>query len=214
MSNYIIHPIEKIIELKKECKIPKNALFHFTKYIYTDRLDYNSRINFSVECDQVSISWLIKIFENLEPDWNLSFQSAITYPNGDKWFIPLIDFNVQRLDQEILEIIEFRLSNSPHLIKFESIIKNLTIYKSGRSYHGYGNQLLTHEEWYNFTLSTLFLNYTRHFNELDTIVDTRWVAHRLLEGYTCLRWSKNSKHYLEYPELVLEKLLVNNKKAG
>ncbi|NEX60635.1 hypothetical protein G3574_06065 [Noviherbaspirillum sp. 17J57-3] len=74
----------------------------------------------------------------------------------------------------------------------------IKLFSSGRSLHGYGINPLTPEEWIRFMGLLLLANHPSK----PTVVDTRWVGHRLLAGYAALRWSRNTSHYLQLPQAV------------
>jgi hypothetical protein len=76
------------------------------------------------------------------------------------------------------------------------------IFFSGRSFHAYWIRLLTHREWIKFMGASLLCNRLR-----VTVVDTRWVGHRLLGGYGALRWSRNTSQHAHYPTLVVSEVL-------
>jgi hypothetical protein len=68
--------------------------------------------------------------------------------------------------------------------------------RSGRSFHGYGSGLLDEKRW-GYFMGTLLL----YRPTADGVsVDTRWVGHRLRDGYGCLRLSQNSSAYVQQPE--------------
>lgn len=56
---------------------------------------------------------------------------------------------------------------------------------SGASYHYYGYQLLSNSEWQKFMYKSLLL---------DEVVDTRWVGHRLIDGFSWLRITPKGQH--------------------
>lgn len=56
------------------------------------------------------------------------------------------------------------------------------IFESGRSYHFYGYDLLAHEEWLDFMGKCLLL---------APLIDSRYIAHRLIEGEAALRLSSS-----------------------
>jgi hypothetical protein len=104
--------------------------------------------------------------------------------------IPMIDFKTTRID-------------SHHLCALAELredfgIKEAVYYSSGRSYHMYGLTLLTHDQWLRFMYRLLLLN----DDDEVQCVDSRWVAHRLLAGYSALRWTLNTAHYQSVPTLV------------
>jgi len=77
-----------------------------------------------------------------------------------------------------------------------SEVKAMRWFTSGRSFHGYGSGLLSDARWRYF-MGTLLLY--RHPQAADMTVDTRWVGHRLRDGYACLRLSWNTSAYVEQP---------------
>ena len=80
----------------------------------------------------------------------------------------------------------------------ESVFFDFDWYKSGRSYHGYGRSLLTHNDWIKQMGKLLLVNQIG----VPPTVDPRWVGHRLIAGYASLRWTKNTPQYLDYPRRV------------
>jgi hypothetical protein len=201
------HPVQHILSLCTSGVIPSEAVLYFDNYYYSYNRSIDEREFFSVQAGEISVDWLSRKINDLKEDWNLSFHGEMKFLNGDMFYLPLIDFNTKVINSEIIEICRYRISKSKQLEKYMQIFSGMKLYFSGRSYHGYGSVLLTKAEWINFTQALLLFNYTRLYNELDTIIDTRWVAHRLLSGYPSLRWSKNSRHYFEYPLFFREAFL-------
>lgn len=68
------------------------------------------------------------------------------------------------------------------------------ILASGASYHYYGYRPLPIEEWRKFMLTSLLL---------DGVVDTRWVAHRMLDNFANLRISRKGS-YPDLPHVLTE----------
>ena len=61
---------------------------------------------------------------------------------------------------------------------------------SGASYHYYGYRMLSPESWQQFMYRSLLL---------DEVVDTRWVAHRLIDGHARLRITrKQDRNFVPY----------------
>jgi hypothetical protein len=86
------------------------------------------------------------------------------------------------------------------LSKLQSVIeqagfKEFSWFTSGRSFHGYGAELLTHEYWIKLMGALLLSNQIG----MPPIVDPRWIGHRLMAGYSALRWTNNTSHYLDTP---------------
>ena len=62
-------------------------------------------------------------------------------------------------------------------------IEHAAVLDSGRSYHFWGLELLSEEEWRKFMYRALLLDR----------IDRRWVGHRLIDGQANLRISEKSK---------------------
>lgn len=100
-------------------------------------------------------------------------------------------------------MIDLSTSSRAHLKKLlaylgESVFYGFSWYESGRSFHGYGSRLLTKSEWIEFMGILLLSNQ----KDLKPTVDPRWIGHRLIGGYSALRWTKNTYHYLNFPSKI------------
>ena len=79
----------------------------------------------------------------------------------------------------------------------KKIFQNMIFFSSGHSFHAYSTKLLTHKEWLSFMGSLLLVN---SVDAQNSIIDTRWIGHRIMSGYGSLRWSNNSGKYLQIPK--------------
>jgi len=68
-------------------------------------------------------------------------------------------------------------------------------FTSGRSFHGYGSGLLDETRWTYFMGTLLLFRY----EGVALSVDTRWIGHRLRDGFACLRLTCNSNAYMQLP---------------
>jgi hypothetical protein len=114
----------------------------------------------------------------------VAVHSKVVMCDGDFKHIPMIDMS----------------TGSPaQLDKLRPILdKNFddfAWFKSGRSYHGYGAELICHGEWVRLMGKLLLANKVG----VPHTVDPRWVGHRLIAGYAALRWTKNTNHYIGMP---------------
>jgi hypothetical protein len=104
--------------------------------------------------------------------------------------IPMIDFTTDKLlDQDRSRVIDMARSCG---------VRNGLFFHSGRSYHFYGLALLRPAKWRYFMLRAQLLN----LPGCPDLVDTRWIAHRLIAGYGSLRWTRNTNQYVGAPRLV------------
>ncbi|MCW5665445.1 MAG: hypothetical protein KIT35_16555 [Piscinibacter sp.] len=102
-----------------------------------------------------------------------------------------------------LVMVDMATSAKAHLEKLSTFLRDnfsqqISWFSSGRSFHGYGSDLLAEQDWVKFMGLLLLANKPR----LEPTVDPRWIGHRLLAGYAALRWTKNTSHYLVPPAAV------------
>lgn len=87
------------------------------------------------------------------------------------------------------------------------LISKMIWYESGRSFHGYGTTLISNEEWIQLMGRLLLVNQPQQ----HPIVDSRWIGHRLIAGYSALRWTKNTDDYIQVPKLLKNIHLIQQK---
>lgn len=152
-------------------------------YIPQSFQDYRETMHLAVS--ELNEDVFLQMIMNLPQDFELAFHSRVI-TMGQLYHIPMIDFGHKGSSP-----VESQL-----LKEFSSYWRmNFNIYNSGRSYHAYGNRLLTTQEWYQFMGSLLLLNKPSGFK----LIDERWIGHRIMGGYSALRWSKNTSHYKKFP---------------
>lgn len=182
------HPIFFVEKMLKSCIdfgfLSPNANLTFSKYKYKPQSYEDERIVFNFPLQYLDKSSLFDMLIDLDDGEELALHSEIIDFNSTYHF-PLIDFGGK--DNKLFESTFIKFCNYWN-IEFQ-------VYSSGRSYHGYGNRLLSKDEWIKFMGSLLLLN-----NPGSTkIIDDRWVGHRILAGYSSLRWSRNTAQYKKYP---------------
>jgi len=163
--------------------------FHFSYYDYIPQSLLDNRIMFSVTSKnfmdvEVISSFLQAVPENKE----LAFHSLVTMNDGVNLHIPMIDM----FTNSVAQLTKLK----PFL--GEEFFKYFKWYRSGRSFHGYANTLIDSQEWAAF-MGTLLLVNQQGF---VPTVDPRWIGHRLIAGYSALRWTKNTQQYLEAPKAI------------
>lgn len=160
----------------------------FSKYKYTPQSFSDERVNFTLPFNQLNEVVLFNIISGLHENEELAFHSFMQ-DFGSVYHLPLIDFgNVDR----------GRIESSPFRELCEHWNLSFRVYNSGRSYHAYGNKLISSDEWVRFMGSLLLLNKPSGFK----LIDERWVGHRVMAGYSALRWSNNSSHYKKVPTFI------------
>jgi hypothetical protein len=118
----------------------------------------------------LSVQSLLELSNNLAPGRMLTFRSKVTLVDNTPAHFPMLDFRIRPTTDNLKSAI--------------GVAKQLgvrgVILDSGRSYHFYGNDLITPDQLRVF-LATASL--------FTPIVDYRWIAHQLIEGTCALRVS-------------------------
>jgi hypothetical protein len=175
----------------------EEAVFHFSRYIYTPDSVFDEREPLDVLGSELSVDWLEKQFEMLRPDQELAIHSNVVI-DGRTVHIPMMDFATDHIGPRQL----YRLQTfiPPR------IFANFAFYHSGRSFHAYSTHLLSPKDWYMFLGRALLINP----RDDGHIIDTRWVGHRLIAGYCSLRLSNNSQQYKGMPKKVSIRVFTEN----
>lgn len=141
--------------------------------------------------------WLIPTEEFLNPERMLGYMEQT--PEGQEM---AVHSNIMLASQEPVHLvmIDMATSSKAHLEKLrvflgDNFFYKISWYDSGRSFHGYGDSILTEADWVKFMGLLLLANQPN----LEPTVDPRWIGHRLLAGYASLRWTNHSRHYLRMP---------------
>lgn len=184
-DNFSSHPLSFVRELR--AKFGSDVVLGFSRYTYIPRNRRDVRERFSLPIDLVTEQWLHHQLLTLGPEQELALESRAKVGRTIRQ-VPMLDFRGMTKGQltAIMEVFPLEYS------------KGLHVYFSGRSYHAYFVHLLTSREWVKFMGSALLCN-TPHD---PSVVDQRWVGHRLIGGYSALRWSCNTSHYKSLPQRI------------
>lgn len=184
------HPISVYLNYLRKLVPDEDAYLNFKSYTYQKK-------SFNDECKEhitplkmVDISWLENVSNSLMWNEELAITSIIDSGNG-RFFIPMIDLSIKDL---------VRASSAPSINKFISYWDmDFFVFNSGRSFHLYGNKLFSSDRlWIKFMSSLLLLNEPGQ----QQIIDSRWVGHRLMAGYSALRLTNKTNQYKRYPIFV------------
>ena len=167
----------------------RGAVFHFSRYVYTPDSLFDEREFLDVSGSDLTVEWLEDAVRELKVDQELAIHSNVTIDNRT-WHIPMIDFAADRLATHKLDRVRAFLP--------PRVFTSMAFFYSGRSFHAYSSTLLSPKDWLGFLGRLLLINP----KDGETIVDSRWVGHRLIAGYCSLRFSNNSHHYLGVPKKV------------
>jgi hypothetical protein len=154
-------------------------------YTYVARSVFDDRQILSMSPTQfLDLDVIDGIFRHCPNGMEVALHSKLVTMSGDILHIPMIDMST---------------GSAAQLHKLEPIIGqryfDFTWYKSGRSYHGYGKELINERAWCAFMGELLLANQIGR----PHTVDPRWIGHRLISGYSALRWSRNTQQYLDFP---------------
>lgn len=166
----------------------KDIAFEFSYYSYKKNTIEDVRTTFKVEAKDITDNYLIKICDELPNGHNLAFHSTVYFKNGSVKHIPMVDLATRAVGviSKVLNVLPDELANK------------MIWYESGRSFHGYGTQLIESDVWINLMGRLLLVNQPQQ----HPIVDPRWIGHRIIAGYSALRWTKNTDDYIQIPKLV------------
>ncbi|MBU6441243.1 MAG: hypothetical protein KGS28_13525 [Betaproteobacteria bacterium] len=147
--------------------------------------DTRTHILLSVE-DFLNEEFMTQTFEKVPPGKELAIHSDLRMSTDKRRHLVMVDMST---------------SSKAHLQKLRAFLgdnffQRIAWFSSGRSFHGYGETLLEVEEWVHFMGLLLLANQPR----LEPTVDPRWIGHRLLAGYSSLRWTCNTAHYISLPK--------------
>lgn len=155
-------------------------------YTYTPRSVKDQRTSWEIPIsDFLDSEYITRIMENTPTGQELALHSNVRLSEDKHVHLAMIDMST---------------TARAHLEKLRTFLgdnfyQNIVWYSSGRSFHGYGADLLTETEWHKFMGMLLLANQPN----LEPTVDPRWIGHRLLAGYAALRWTKNTPLYLGFP---------------
>ena len=185
--NLDTHPLRQIIKL---LKYKGDATLQFGEYSYKPQEILDERRCFDIAASALTDQWMTKQFNELPENKEIAFHSLIKIEKKSL-HMPMIDFCCQ-IDE--LDVAKDMLSKLLPTYMFAS----LRFYSSGRSMHAYGSTLLRPVEWREFMGRLLLANMPGSL----PLIDARWIGHRIIGGYSALRFSCNSENYLQYPKLL------------
>jgi hypothetical protein len=173
----------------------ERAVFHFSRYVYTRDSLFDQREIIEVTGSELTVDWLEKQFANLKLDQELAIHSKVVI-DGRAVHIPMLDFVTDHIGSEDLYRVRAFLP--------DRVFATSAFYHSGRSH------MLGPKDWYSFLGRALLINPS----DDRSIVDTRWVGHRLIAGYCSLRLSNNSGQYKGMPRKVSIRTFTESKAIG
>jgi hypothetical protein len=183
------HPSELIKELAS--RLADDFLFELSIYEYQPQSILDTRQTIRIKAAEFTQALIEQKIKELAPNKELAFHSIIRH-NKKKYHLPMIDFKPP--EHSIRNSI-----NSLQKVIPKRIFNELVFYNSGRSCHAYSLKLISNSEWIDFMGRLLLVS---HPDE-EQIIDTRWIGHRLMSGFSSLRWSANTENYLALPQKII-----------
>lgn len=165
---------------------PAISALTFSNYQYIPQSILDERHIFSVSREQfLSTPTMENIIAATPVGRELAFHSKVWLNSNVEAHIPMVDMSTTARAQ---------------LDKLQALVEHtgfgqFTWFSSGRSFHGYGGRLLNNEYWIKLMGALLLSNQ----KGMMPLVDPRWIGHRLLAGYSALRWTKNTSYYVASP---------------
>jgi hypothetical protein len=164
-------------------------VLEFSKYVHAGSGKTLSREIIHVAARDLSEEWLSDVMSSLRNRQELALHSRVE-DGGHVYQIPLVDF----INAGSVSEARTRMAGIDRLLG-----KDLMLFDSGNSFHGYYFRLIEEVHWYKYLGSLLLCNPPVPD---EPIIDSRWVGHSLEHGFSALRWSRNSSLYESIPELV------------
>lgn len=184
---YRLHPIMHVASMLER----SNAeTIQYSIYRYKPQTILDTRQIFELSVSELSEAWLDSVISTLGEGQELALHSCYRVKKT-LYHIPMIDLDCPPDELEFAKKELFKILPN-------KIFSGLKFYDSGRSLHGYGSYRMSRKEWTEFMGRLLLAN----MPSAPPVVDSRWVGHRLIGGYSSLRWSANSNYYLKLPELI------------
>lgn len=182
------HPVGLVRRI--EAAYGGDLLLSFSRYFYRPRQLMDERVVFTETASAVTVGWVASAVSQLEDEWELALNSVVVDKRGRKKHLGMIDF----FGRPSIALIRERARN----LLGSRMAASLVLFDSGRSIHGYSLSLMGPAEWNQFLGRLLLMNVPGE----EPMVDGRWIGHRLLGGYSALRWSANSSHHSAVPRLL------------
>jgi hypothetical protein len=181
------HPYWTIKKLVERGEI---AQLNFSYYRYRPQSLLDERNNFSLSAENLlDENYISELIENCPEEFELAIHSNVVMANGGMCHIPMIDMST---------------ASKAHINRLSSFLgtelfEHFSWYESGRSFHGYGEITVNQSEWTQLMGILLLANQ----KNLAPTVDPRWIGHRLIAGYSALRWTKNTQFYINSPRALI-----------
>jgi hypothetical protein len=183
-----IHPIGFVQDLVVD--FSNIELLSFSKYFYRPQWLFDERHCLELSVCDLTTEWLCAQTQSLQEGWELALNSVVKDVRGRASHIGMIDF----IGKPSVDLIFDRV----RALMGRNAANKMRLYDSGRSLHGYIPELTGPAQWQKFLGRLLLMNSV----DEAPIIDARWVGHRIIGGYSALRWSANSPFHAKPPRFL------------
>lgn len=174
----------------------------FSRYFYRPQSVLDEREVVEVPIVDVTADWLSAEVATLGEGWELALNSRVKDARGRTRHIGMIDL----IGKPDMTLVRQRIAQ----LLGPKALHRTAFYDSGRSVHVYVLDLIGTGAWHEFLGRLLLMN----LPNASPVVDTRWVGHRLLGGYSALRWSANTRHHQSMPIEISSQVLGGAKRES
>lgn len=165
----------------------KIKTFKFSFYKYQKNTIEDNRVFIELSRDDLLNNRLLELKRSIPKNHEIAFHSTLEMKDGSICHLPLFDMATS--SRATLEVLKKFIPTE--------IFNNSFWFDSGRSFHGYSIYPISHNDWVKLMGLLLLVNQ----KDMKPIVDPRWIGHRLIAGYSALRWTRNTEDYLKLPTL-------------
>ncbi len=190
------HPYWHVRDVLMEARAVSRVTLSMYKYKAREISDKRivRALSFREFCDTETV---LRIMRGVPSGQELAFHGTVAMSDGRIEYLPMVDMATAK--QGKLD----RVAQVGHLLN-STLMQKFLWFDSGRSFHGYGSSLISELHWHKLMGLLLLVNAPG----MEPVVDPRWIGHRLLGGYSTLRWTCNSEHYLQVPKRIDPEILA------
>lgn len=162
------------------------AIFEFSFYRYVPDTPADERRVVHVAGGIGGMERCLALLDDILPGEELAMHSKVLV-DGAAFHIPMIDLACSELGSCGME----------RLRKFipSAIMDGMRFFRTGRSFHAYGSELIPADQIHPFWGRALLANPV----DGPPVVDARWIGHRMVSGYGSLRLSARQDRSLLAP---------------
>lgn len=182
-----LHPYWHVRSLVE--RRPSIATLALSYYTYLPQTVADNRTTWKLSAAEfLDTSRISSLLEATPDGHELAIHSDVLLNSGERHHMVMVDMST---------------TSKAHLEKLrvflgDHFFQRIVWFNSGRSFHGYGEDLLSQQQWVKFMGLLLLANKPR----LEPTVDPRWIGHRLMADFAALRWTRNTSYYLVQPSRV------------